>query len=361
MSEKPTPNGNFPYYDGLSRKYAAYWSHHEPNQEQYKPVRTSLLDWYRRLVEESGIKTADGALIICGPGPHPVEPPQGRELSEEIVQSHVMHHPQVIVADFVPEFLHGSIDSITKACGSSQKSKRLLDKIIAVRRDLSHGLSVRFDALVTPKLECVTQPGELFEFMEWIKDIGVEDIMKQPLPEGREGIHGVDGESVLSLQAIEQEVASVRFVIANFLLAGWFAANEQQFRQVLLRLAEEEKREAKSGSRIQLHNDAIRELLEQWHRPIQEGNEEAAVRFIDDGITAHPDAHFFMASDVNTNYENYGQYVRLDEKEVLRRLKQRHPHIKMMTRKQYIFDDDADEPPHSHGVNVLEAYNNGEE
>jgi len=200
--------------------------------------------------------------------------------------------------------------------------------------------------------------------------VGVEEVRKVRLPrcEPQDGfdprvVRGVDGEDAMSFRRVTQEVAPIRFVLANLLLAGMFAPTEQHFRRTLMEFTKDRDPRSRGGKRgkeerVPLDDEQVSEALRRWHTLLEQVNGEAAKRFLLDVLGANPDAHIFAATDVNTNYgDPLGQYTRLNTEKLSEDLQKLGKRV--IAVKQYTFSDEEEEPPHSHKVDILEVRNNG--
>lgn len=350
-----------PQYADIAERYGTYWSEHELNDEHYRKVRTAILSWYRKLIEQN-VRPSEGGLVVCAPG---FDTADDRELNAEVVESFVSEHPVVVVTDFVPEAIVSGGESIARASGD----KGLARRILGTRRDVSRGLSARFDAIIRPMVDRVRTPKELIELTQRLhQTIGVEEVRKRRLPRGGQldgynpkFICGFDGEEAMSFRSVTQEVAPIRFVLANLLLAGMFAPTEQHFRRKFMALtrrgSQRLQRKMKEEHRP-LDDEQVSEVLRVWHGLIEEMNSEAAKQFLLDVLESNPHAHIFAATDVNTNYgDPLGQYTRLNTEKLSKDLQELGKRVVAV--KQYTFSDEEEEPPHSHKVDILEVRNNG--
>jgi hypothetical protein len=341
MPQHPHFEGRTSGYDAVSSQYARYWRSHEPNARHYLEVRKAYMRWALKLRDE-GLKPHDGALVIAGPGFNVAD---NRDFEEGFVSAHVADHPLIIVADFSTEILDDAYDSFSRA------SSRIPKKIRLARRDFSGGLSARFAAIIESHLDPISTPEEFENFMRLVQEqqIGVQEIAKFPLEskegskEGLPGVLGVETEEGMSFRGISNNIAPVRFIVSNLLLAGMFATTEQIFREKLDFLHEKFPEN--------VTDDDVRRHLENWHELILALNTEVSVRYFQEAAVAHPEAEHCAIVDENVNYEDFGRFPRFDLNAVRSRILPTRMALK--SGKTWQLDDSAETPPHQHGILVM--------
>ncbi len=288
------------------------------------------------------VNAEDGAIVICGPGYSFTE----RDMTPAMVGGMLAHHPAIIAADWSPEILEDFDTAVIHA------SRNVSSKTILAQRDFSGGIASRLQALVSSKLEEIRSIDDLRDFILWIKnDVGYDEVMKaQPEITERTSwpnrlVSQLDIDEPYDFQSVLMGQAEVRFMTANLLLAGMLALTEKEVRDRIM------------GFRDEMRDDEIVEMLSVWHELVKILNTKIAANFIIRGLDCNPKAHMLMPTDVNTAYQEFDTFDRLDLPALRKEVTSKG--YKFSERGQFILDDSHETPPHNHVIKQIFACANG--
>lgn len=332
-------------YRRVADDYAQYWrgrqpeADHDPSYVTHdKNIRASFMNWLQSIERKEGVRPEDGALVICGPGGKLV----GHELSAEMVPAMVDDHPAIVIADW-------SLDTLFDAAHSlSAEHPPIAGKTVLTQRDFSGGLSANFHDLINSRLDEVRDVHGLREFIKWLRDnVSLETVGKHVLPaEAPASVNplqnALDVTDPLNFDTVLQSSrAKVRFVTAHLLLDGMFAATEQDFRTALI------------ANRENMGDEEYMAALRVWHEKIEELCTHAASRFMVQLLEAHPEAHLFAATALNTQYHGMDTFDRIAIDEVRSTVEGKGYKFARMGSTH--LNDWMEKPRHSHDVGLLYA------
>lgn len=335
-------------FDAISEEYAQYWGQRSPDVEHYLNVRRSLVRWYQRLRDEKNIKPSDGVAVVCGPGFGVAD---SQDFDPVIVDTILADHPRTVIADFSKSVLTDAEASLLKASSNLIRA-RLRERILYARRDFSGGLSARLDAYIKRKFDTMQSGNDWLEFLhELAKVVDVPDIQNEPVLPGRSD-HGdpavlmVDPDEMLCMRNITNNIAPIRFVIANLLLDGMFAVTEDEFRRRLM--------EFHAASPDIITSNEVSRSLQLWHLLILNLNHHVATGFIQRALDDNPDAHIFATVDSDVCYYGINAFDRLDCNRLRGKLSAYR--IRLSFPNAWELGDPEEVPPHVHHVTVIEAF-----
>ena len=336
-------------FDAISEEYARYWAQRSSNAEHYLNVRRSLVRWYQGLRDKKNIKESDGIAVVCGPG---FSVADSQDFDPVIVDTILAHHSQIVITDFSRSVLADAEASLLRASSHPMRAQ-FREKLRYARRDFSGGLSARLDAYIKRKFDTMRTGEDWLDFIGELEFevVEVSHIQKERVSPGKSD-HGnpdvlmVDPEEMLCMRNITNNIAPIRFVIANLLLDGMFAATEDEFRKRLMDFHRE-------SPGVVTTNEVSRSL-QLWHRLILNLNNHVAAGFIRRSLDDNPDAHIFATVDRDVCYYGINTFDRLDCNRLRGELAAQK--IKLDCPNAWELGDPEEVPPHVHHVTVIEAF-----
>lgn len=321
-------------YNNLAGKYAENWHTHIPDMRHHQKVREALLRWDYNLIMDG--EKRQGVFAFFGPGFSITE----RDIGKEYVAGMLEYFESVLAVDWSTDVLSNFFSCI------QTESRRVGEKVQCTQRDLSHGLSARFHAIVQDKIDCVNTVQELHDFFAFLDQLTIDAVMQvaltaSPNQQVNPHVSQLQIQEPLNFASVLQSGLEIRRAFASLFFTGMVAETERVIRAEI----EIYKKE--------LSTSEMSAMLQSCHHFVAELNYVNGHRFIAELLRHNPRAHLIMPTDVDAVYEDIGSFPRLDVQRLQTELAKFD--IDLNVSRQWTMDDSHEFPPHSHTIQVLKA------